>query len=305
MVSRHFAGHAQEEEESYFVSMTDMMVGLLFIFIIMLMFFAMRFQEATKVQDDKTQKQDAMIEKLTDSERTRAQILQNMGEFLQNRGINVIIIKDEGVLRLPEDILFSKANWELNTKGITAVKTLADALDQILPCYTTGTRSKDDGCPKLNAKIEAIFIEGHADSDSYNSQRFSPGQASEPQPSSGGLISIFRNSTPPSPPQQTNPRATNPPKDNLDLSALRATSTFRELLQAKKELSLYLNPDSKPVLSVSGYGDYRPVKPLPGESLVSFKQRNRRIDLRLLMANPTSEDAKEMQGELQKSGPRP
>src|SRR5579863_10344923 len=135
MSSRHFSAHA-EEEEGYFVSMTDMMVGLLFIFIIMLMFFAMRFQQATKRQDDVTQKQDVMIEKLTDSERTRSEILENLGQFLQSRGINVTIVKDEGVLRLPEDILFSKANWELNTKGVAAVRVLAEALGQVLPCYT-------------------------------------------------------------------------------------------------------------------------------------------------------------------------
>ena len=244
--------------------MTDMVVGLLFIFIIMLMFFAMRFQEAEKQQNDVTQKQDTIIDKLTDSERTRATILQNIGQFLQSRGINVMILKDEGVLRLPEDILFSKANWELNAKGVDAVKTLATALDQVLPCYTIGAQSKEDGCPKLNAKIEAIFIEGHANSDAYTPQRPGLVQTPDTPPTSGGILSIFRSSTPPPPPK---PSTHSPPakKDNLDLSALRATSTFRELLQVDQGLSSYLNPDSKPVLSVSGYGEYRPVTPLPGK----------------------------------------
>jgi chemotaxis protein MotB len=299
MASRHFSGHA-EEEEGYFVSMTDMLVGLLFIFIIMLMFFAMRFQEAAKQQNDVTQKKDSMIEKLTDSERTRATILQNIGQFLQSRGINVVILKDEGVLRLPEDILFSKANWELNTKGVEAVKTLANALDQVLPCYTIGTQSKEDGCPKLNSKIEAIFIEGHADADAYSPQRPGVTQPANAPPSSS-LLSIFRN-TPPPPTKPSTPRVAAPPKDNLDLSALRATSTFRELLQVNQGLSSYLSPESKPVLSVSGYGEYRPVTPLPGETLESYKQRNRRIDLRILMANPTSEGVKEMQENLENSG---
>lgn len=304
MASRHFSGHA-EEEEGYFISMTDMVVGLLFIFIIMLMFFAMRFQEAEKQQNDVTQKQDTIIDKLTNSERTRATILQNIGQFLQSRGINVVILKDEGVLRLPEDILFSKANWELNAKGVDAVKTLANALDQVLPCYTIGAQSKEDGCPKLNAKIEAIFIEGHADSDAYTPQRPGLVQTPDTTPTPGGILSIFRSSTPPPPPKPSTPHVAGPPKDNLDLSALRATSTFRELLQVDQGLSSYLNPDSKPVLSVSGYGEYRPVTPLLGETLEAFKQRNRRIDLRILMANPTSGGAKEMQEDLQHSGLHP
>jgi hypothetical protein len=81
--------------------------------------------------------------------------------------------------------------------------------------------------------------------------------------------------------------------------------TFRELLRVKRELGLYLNPNGKPVLSVSGYGEYRPVTPEPGETAEGFKQRNRRIDLRILMATPRSEDAKQMQRDLQRFETRP
>jgi hypothetical protein len=35
-----------EEDENYFVSMTDMMVGMLFLFIIMLMMFALNFKKS-------------------------------------------------------------------------------------------------------------------------------------------------------------------------------------------------------------------------------------------------------------------
>jgi hypothetical protein len=38
---------AQDDGENYFVSMTDMMVGMLFIFIIMLMSFALLFRQQT------------------------------------------------------------------------------------------------------------------------------------------------------------------------------------------------------------------------------------------------------------------
>ena len=41
-----------EEGENYFVSMTDMMVGVLFIFIIMLMIFALDFRTKTDVQNN-------------------------------------------------------------------------------------------------------------------------------------------------------------------------------------------------------------------------------------------------------------
>jgi flagellar motor protein MotB len=326
-----------EDEESYFASMTDVVIGLLFIFIIMLMFFAMRFQQATQQQDQATQRQKqateeqieaterqkTLIDDLTDSEAARWEILQNLGERLQKEGITVSIIKEEGILRFPEEILFEKSSWDLNAKGGVALKSLARALDVVLPCYTIGLRSHTGDCPnkKTRAQVEAIFIEGHADSDPYRN----PGNAKPiPQLPPGGkrpsdpnispneqrssLLS-FLNKPAPAPGAAANQadqrRPSNlPPKDNLDLSALRATSTFRELLKVLPDLTQYKSPNNKSVLSVSGYGEYRPVTHAENEALDKFKQRNRRIDLRILMA-ATSADVAKKKIDLQSSGSPP
>src|SRR5438067_672698 len=40
--------HESESEESYFVSMTDIMVGMLFVFIILLMYFVFRIQNTSE-----------------------------------------------------------------------------------------------------------------------------------------------------------------------------------------------------------------------------------------------------------------
>jgi chemotaxis protein MotB len=39
---------SHEEEESYFISMTDIMVGMLFVFIILLMYFVFRIQNQSE-----------------------------------------------------------------------------------------------------------------------------------------------------------------------------------------------------------------------------------------------------------------
>src|SRR5438045_3259505 len=109
MATRRVVAHV-EEEESYFVSMTDVVIGLLFIFIIMLMFFAMRFQEATKrwdeatdkqsqstqKMDDITKKQRELISDLTSTEKARSEILDNIASAFQRRGVTVFVIRDEG-----------------------------------------------------------------------------------------------------------------------------------------------------------------------------------------------------------------
>jgi flagellar motor protein MotB len=232
-----------------------------------------------------------------------------MAMVLKQKGINVTVVENEGVLRLPEEILFSRSKWELNSKGAEAVKVLADALDQVLPCYTEGSRSKADRCPTTKAKVEAIFIEGHADSDPYRP----PIAIEQRRPTSAPPPpwSPFRSEPNTIPNGQAEPHRIGsvasqfPPRDNLDLSTLRATGTFRELLRAKQELAQYLSPSLKPILSVSGYGEHRQVEPVPGETLDQYKQRNRRIDLRVLMATPRSEDAKNMERALNRSELRP
>jgi hypothetical protein len=190
-------------------------------------------------------------------------------------------------------------------------------LDQVLPCYTKGSRSRTDNCPKTKAKIEAIFIEGHADSDAYH-----PVAAAEPRPRvSGNMPQISSESSTRSVSPLFSPllsgsqvqsqvqqprrpvvlrasRDTHPPKDNLDLSALRATTTYRELLQVKPELGQFKSPNDTPVLSVSGYGQDRQLDRKPNENEDDFKKRNRRIDLRIIMATPRSRDARQLQQDI-------
>jgi flagellar motor protein MotB len=306
MAARDYLAHA-EEEESYFVSMTDVIIGLLFIFIIMLMFFAMRFQEATQKRNEVTQKQDEMISDLKDAERTRDEFLEEIGGLLRKTGMNVFIIKNEGVLRLPEEILFDSSKWELNSKGVDAIKILARALDAVLPCYTIGRRSID-GCQRGKAKIEAIFIEGHADDAAFHRSAVTTTPRISPPPNQGEQKTFPFG---PSSAQIEQKRAAvatvpqGPPKDNLDLSALRATTTFRELLKVQPNLSDFLNPSNKQVVSVSGYGEYRPLAREEGESVERYRQRNRRIDLRALMWTPKSQDAIRMQQDLQRFDTRP
>ena len=273
------------------------------------MFFAMQFQQATHDRNEVTAKQDALIEDLTDAESTRSHILSEISGHLKKEGISVIVIENEGILRLPEEILFDKSSWELKKSGASnPVKALARALDSVLPCYTLGPRSREDRCPKTKSKIEAIFIEGHADSDAFHPKTAQSAAAEVGQQSnlvSQPPFSIFGEAATPSEHRGTSRgvagRALFPPKDNLDLSALRATTTYRELLNARQELNKYLNPENNPVLSVSGYGEYRPLAQEGGEGPESHKQRNRRIDIRILMATPKAAEAKQMQQDIDRS----
>jgi chemotaxis protein MotB len=141
-----------EQDESYFVSMTDLMVGMLFVFIILLMAFALNLKDQE--------------ERLRQTDEVRVQILERIARTLQQQGVNVTIDTKSGVLRLPEEILFATGEHTLQPKGLVAVDKLRRVLGEILPCFAGPVR-RDAIHRCAGAKygrLDSVFIEGHTDS---------------------------------------------------------------------------------------------------------------------------------------------
>lgn len=230
-----------EHEEDYFVSMTDMMVGILLIFIILLMYFVLQFHNRT----DELKKANQSVATL------RAAILKQIKQDLEIRDkeLRVKIDEKNGVLKLEGDVLFDSSAFALLPTGRETLHNLADILSNILPCYVWHPPTYKAKCRTQTPFIEAIYVEGHTDNVPLN-----------------GLSNSL--------------------KDNYDLSALRATSAFRELMKTRPILAEFLTGEhGTPILSVSGYGPDRPIipsKPNKGEP------RNRRIELRIIMQAPVT-----------------
>ena len=236
------AEEIEADDDSYFVSMTDIMVGLVFIFIIMLMYFALQFQNVT--------------DQMTGADIERAKILKALQQTLKSKGVEVTIYTQNGILRLPDAILFDSAKAVLKPEGQIAVGHLADALTEVLPCYTDqrdGGNNRPQSCGNTTHRIESVYIEGHTDTVGFNGN--------------SGM------------------------RDNLDLSAYRATNTFRELIKDRPEIAQRCSLKAttcEAVLSVSGYGAERPIDNGTSEE---SRRRNRRIDLRLVMVAPDAQAA--------------
>lgn len=228
-----------EEGESYFMSMTDMMVGLLLIFIILLAYFALQLQTKTA--------------ELTGASAARKEMLEEMQQDLEKKGLKVAIDTRTGVLRLPDDVLFAKGSAQLSAEGLNAVTKVAEAMGNVMPNYSYLSNKcknqKNSSAVLVDSKptIDAIFVEGHTDSD------------------------ILRG-----------------PNGNYDLSVQRALATFIALRSAGQGLDNFINRcGGERVLSLSGYGPDRPVDRGINEA---SKSKNRRIDLRFLMNTPTTDN---------------
>lgn len=255
----------EEAEESYFISMTDIMVGLLFIFIIMLMAFGLMLKAAAERTEQTRQDVREIVRRSRDEVREmrdvddlRARMLQDIQQRLEDRGVQVIVREENGVLQLPDEILFDKADDELSPDGLRAIGQLAEALDAVLPCYAdvpVGTAPRD--CEAIlsdQLRLEAVFVEGHTDSD--GTQEY-----------------------------------------NWTLSANRAINTYRALDERAAISTRLLNDQGQYLFSVAGYGENRPVVT---EATEDDKRTNRRIDLRFVMNVSHAEGLERVQNRLEK-----
>ncbi|RMB08082.1 OmpA/MotB family protein [Eilatimonas milleporae] len=158
----HFDEHA--EDESDFISMTDMMVGLLLIFIILLMYYAL---QAVAVIGSADAENDA-----------RSQLLTIIQERLQERGVTVFISEDGSVVRLPEGQLrFDTNDHRIKPQFEPGLVTIASVFADFVPCfgYVKGfdRQTCEDFDNPYNVWIESIFIEGHTDCEGLPQRNWS------------------------------------------------------------------------------------------------------------------------------------
>jgi flagellar motor protein MotB len=322
-------GLSEEASEGYFASVSDLMVGVLFVFLLMLTIFALNFrddsttlaqaiaraqqaearaqqaearaqqavalakqeeqaatdaraeaerqaaaarqreEEATRLRAQNealrlrlAEAATALKRELRNREAARAGLLQRLADRLDAGGIKFTLDQRSGVLRLSDAIPFATGHSDLtDPKAKQTLVVLGQVLAEVLPCFATGADRV--GCATGDAPIlETVLVEGHTDS--------------QPYPSMTPLQS-----------QQENDR----------LSAARALTIFTELRQEKPLLDALRNPTGQPLLGISGYGQRRP---LPGavSSAEADLTRNRRIDLRFVLAARTSDELRDLLGEI-------
>jgi len=153
---------------------------------------------------------------------------------------------NDGVIRLPQDVLFDSGEGGLSSSGEQAVDLLADALTKWIPCYTADRvwACKESNVPDGAAKLSAVFIEGHTDNKPVVS-----------------LDTVEKYG------------------DNWGLSSARAISAFNRLVQRNRNLQEYKNQEGQRLLSISGYADNRPA----ADNWTSEgREKNRRIDVRFI-----------------------
>ena len=196
--------------------------------------------------------------------RDRRHLLESIRQSLEDSKIKVEVFNDSGIVRFSEKALrFGSAQYEPTTAGREVIKILAEVLSKELPCFTLGPKTEINlKCNPNTSIVETVQIEGHTDNIPISQSTINR-----------GII-----------------------KDNLQLSTMRAAETFRIVIKNNPNILEFFNANNifnddfnikdKPgqsVLSVSGYGDARPIE---FENTIEARSANRRIDLRFIMMTP-------------------
>jgi len=291
----------EADGEGYFASISDLMVGILFVFLLMLTVFALNLRESEDVSkrlfDEKVAQLEAankkaeqaqaaakkaqdeandvrgklkkavtkLKEEVRNREEARDNLLKALSESLNSQGVKVTFTPHSDVLRLPEELLFENGQATLNgTKAQDALTKLSDSLSRELPCYASDPPPTLNCPPGESATLEGVLVEGHADHSGYseNGKKVSEEKSRE---------------------------------RNDQLSVNRALTVFHGI-EVHKSLSQLRNAGGFALLAVSAYGARRPVS--NGETPEEL-QKNRRIDLRFLLSSRTSDDLKRLIEEIE------
>jgi len=132
------------EENHFWISISDFMTSLLFVFILILAYMILEYQDKDTVVQQK-------IDSFEKNINTRTELLLNLELSLRKKNIFVEIDKEDGTMRITKEKLFLSAKAEIKEDKKWIIEAITDKLLELM---------KDE---KYKRAINTIFIEGHTD----------------------------------------------------------------------------------------------------------------------------------------------
>jgi chemotaxis protein MotB len=125
------------DEASIWISISDLMSGLLIIFILTLTYYMLSYTEKTH--------------HITKTQEIKEKIFAQIKEKMRTEGFTVIIDDKQWVLRMDDKVLFNSCSADIKDEGESLVKVLGVVMFAVF--------SVDE----YKKSVETVFIEGHTD----------------------------------------------------------------------------------------------------------------------------------------------
>ena len=129
---------SDEQENVFWITMTDLLLGLAVIFIVLFVLAMTGFSQA-KLQE----------------QTVKSEVAQELAKNLKEKNIDAQIDMTTGDVKLSDLQLFEVGSWELSESGRAF-------LDKFIPIYLNAVFEN----PKVAEKVQNIVIQGHTDSQS-------------------------------------------------------------------------------------------------------------------------------------------
>lgn len=153
LIRKKSKSNTHSDDGHYYISISDLMTSLLFIFVLILAYMMLSFVEKQEQLNDEIKKLEQNIE-------ARKDLLQILKDELIKEDINVEIDKENGNMRLKSDLLFQSGSADISQEGKRQIGKIAKMLVLKL---------KEE---KYISAIDTVFIEGHTDNVPITSNKY-------------------------------------------------------------------------------------------------------------------------------------
>ena len=312
-------GRPEEESESAFISMTDLVVSFLFILLVLLAFFATQFKPSDTVPRSEYEKLERDADALRDTVASlsdRLRIAEQQIADTVPRSEYEKLERDAGALR--DTVAGLRDRLRIAEQRLAAPDPLADYLEGAAAARTALLDAVAGRIRELlpGIRVTVVTADGiirfrgddlfesaqwrilpdspagrmaHAVADALADTLpcYTVGPRTAFDADCNGAFALIETI-------QIEGHTDNVPigewrlgrecmRDNLALSACRGAETLRAADGRRPELTQFLNLRGDPVLSFAGYGDRRPIDE---EDTPEARAANRRIDVRFILQTP-------------------
>lgn len=256
------------ERVNYLASVSDLMSGLLFVFILALTVAIIQTKHSAQEAKEAATQMESIQARLKNVEarlvgtrEATGNLLDRLQKELVKENVMVEIDPARSVLRIPENaVSFEVGRSDLNEENAERIRMIGRVLADKLLCYQKNVpETMRERCAKENPfghTLDAIFIEGHTDNLAY--------------------------------------RGDETGRRNRYLSTARSNAVYGIMVVENDALENLTNPNGESLFSLSGYGSERPIAGHRHE-VPTDDPANRRIEFRFIMTAPAfSEEEEEL-----------
>lgn len=145
------------EQPSFWMSFTDLMSALLFVFILAAAALMLQLIESRETFAAQTEEFSDQVSNLREAEEMRADMLVEVQEDLEQQGIEVIVAQNGSVISIPSELLgFDSASYDIEDEYQDVSLAIGTALSEAV---------QKDGRQQF---LDTVFVEGHTDNANYS-----------------------------------------------------------------------------------------------------------------------------------------